>query len=207
MTHISSWIAALAVAAFAQTTDPPGAPVSSLAALPPRALMRIGTDLLRAPGNIRSFAISPDGRLAAAGDLRAPSPRMTIFDVPTGRRVKQFVAPGNGRSWGWVETAAFSPDGTKLLWGEMSGEVALWDLETDRLLFRHRRRGRGHPPSAGGETQGDFARFHDADARTFGLHARRKTPDRGASSARRSVSGMSAMAGSCARSVRRLAST
>ena len=33
---------------------------------------------------------------------------------------------------------AFSPDGTKLLWGEHDGEVALWDLPGDRLLFREK---------------------------------------------------------------------
>src|SRR5262249_28832079 len=94
--------------------------------LPPRAPARIGTALLRTTGNIRSFALSPGGRLVAAGDLRAPSPRITIFDVKTGRRVKQLLAPENRQ--GWVETVAFSPDGRKLLWGEESGEVALWDL-------------------------------------------------------------------------------
>ncbi len=36
----------------------------------------------------------------------------------------------------WVECLAFSPDGTKLLWGEYLGKVALWDLTGDRLLFR-----------------------------------------------------------------------
>jgi WD40 repeat protein/beta-lactamase regulating signal transducer with metallopeptidase domain len=102
--------------------------------LPLHALLRIGTDLMRAPGNIRSFALSPGGQLVAAGDLNAPSPRITIFDLRSGRRVKQLLAPENRP--GWVETVAFSPDGTKLLWGEESGEVALWDLSTDRLLFR-----------------------------------------------------------------------
>jgi WD40 repeat protein len=135
MTHVSGWIAALAVAAFAQTTDPPGAPAASPEPLPPRARLRIGTDLLRTPGNIRSFALSPDGRLVAAGDLNPPSPRITIFEVRTGRRSKQLVAPRH-RQVGWVETVTFSPDGTKLLWGEESGEVALWDLSADRLLFR-----------------------------------------------------------------------
>jgi RNA polymerase sigma factor (sigma-70 family) len=106
--------------------------------LPPRALARIGTDLLRTPGNIRSFALSPGGRLVAAGDLRAPSARITIFDVPTGRSSGRFVAPGNGRGRGWVESAAFSPDGTMLLCGEMDGHVTMWDLSTDRLLFRQK---------------------------------------------------------------------
>jgi WD40 repeat protein len=35
-----------------------------------------------------------------------------------------------------VDSVAFSPDGTKLLSGESGGEVALWDLEGNRLLFR-----------------------------------------------------------------------
>src|SRR5262249_11708151 len=119
--------------------EPPSGPAGATVTqppLPPRARLRIGTDDLRTPGVIRSFALSPGGRLVAAGDLPAASPRITIFDVGTGRQVKQLVAPGNRQ--GWVETVAFSPDGTKLLWGEMSGEVALWDLSADRLLFRQR---------------------------------------------------------------------
>ena len=122
-------------AAMEEPNDRPKTDVAK-PSLPPRALARIGTDLLRTPGNIRSFALSPGGRLVAAGDLRAPSPRITIFDVRTGRRVKQLLAPENRP--GWVETVAFSPDGMKLLWGEESGEVALWDLSTDRLLFRRK---------------------------------------------------------------------
>ena len=127
----------LTLMASAGRSEEPAVSDAARASLPPHALLRIGTDLLRTPGNIRSFALSPGGRLVAAGDLRAPSPRITIFDVRTGRRVKQLVAPGN-RPGGWVETVAFSPDGTKLLWGEESGEVALWDLSTDRLLFRQK---------------------------------------------------------------------
>jgi RNA polymerase sigma-70 factor (ECF subfamily) len=124
-------------AAVQQPSDRHETGVAKLS-LPPRALARIGTDLLRTPGNIRSFALSPGGRLVAAGDLRAPSPRITIFDVQTGRRFKQFVAPGNRRGHGWVETAAFAPDGTKLLCGEMDGHITLWDLSADRLLFRQK---------------------------------------------------------------------
>jgi WD40 repeat protein len=57
---------------------------------------------------------------------------VVIFDVGTGRRIKQLSAPG--KQGGWVEAVAFSPDGTKLVWGDYRGEVALWDLSGDRLL-------------------------------------------------------------------------
>jgi WD40 repeat protein len=107
--------------------------------LPPHALLQIGTRDLRTPSNIRSCAISPDGRLVAAGDLHAPDTRITIFDVRSGRQVKQLVT-ARDRS-GWFDTAAFSPDGSKLLGGEMSGEVALWDLPADRLLYRQKLHG------------------------------------------------------------------
>jgi WD40 repeat protein len=115
----------------------PGDPAetdAARAALPPRALLRFGTDDLRRDNFIRDLAFSPDGRLIAAEDSNAPSPRVVVFSVRTGRKVKQLVAAG--KLGGGVGTFAFSPDGTKLLWGEHDGEVALWDLETNRLLFR-----------------------------------------------------------------------
>ena len=88
-------VAVLALLLSAARSEEPAVRDAARASLPPRALVRIGTDLLRTPGNIRSFALSPGGRLVAAGDLHAPSPRITIFDVRTGRRVKQLVAPEN----------------------------------------------------------------------------------------------------------------
>ncbi len=104
--------------------------------LPPRALVKIGTDDLRMTNFLTAIAFAPDGRLIAAADANAPSPRVAIFDVRTGRRAKRLVAPGG--PMGSVQCVAFSPDGTRLLWGEMSGEVALWDLTGDRLLFREK---------------------------------------------------------------------
>jgi WD40 repeat protein len=106
------------------------------ASLPPRALARIGTDDLRTYGFFMSLAFSPDGRLVAASGANGPSPEVAIFDVRTGRRVKRLVAPGDAR--GWVQSMAFSPDGARLLWGEQGGEVALWDLSADRMLFRQK---------------------------------------------------------------------
>src|SRR5262249_42335802 len=79
-----------------------------------------------------------DGRSVAVAGGVAASPRVVIFDVRTGQEVKQIVAPGNRE--GGVGSLALSPDGTKLLWGEYDGQVALWDLPGNRLLFRERLR-------------------------------------------------------------------
>ena len=102
--------------------------------LPPRALVRIGSDELRTTDPFPAYAFVPDCRLIAAADDNSPSPQIAIFDVQSGWRVRKLAAPGNQQ--GMVGAVAFSPDGTKLLWGESGGEVALWDLEGNRLLFR-----------------------------------------------------------------------
>src|SRR5262249_34991487 len=118
--------------------EPANSPTTEVVrpSLPPRALLRIGTSDLRTQNPIMAIAFAPDGRLIGAADANAPSPRVAIFDVRSGRQDHSLVAPRNQQ--GWVESVAFAPDGTKLLWGEMSGEVALWDLPGGRLLFREK---------------------------------------------------------------------
>ena len=116
--------------------EPSDSPASDAARspLPPHALMRIGRDELRTTYELPAYTFSADGRLIAAADDNSPSPQIAIFDVQSGRRVRKLTAPGNQQ--GMVGSVAFSPDGTKLLSGESGGEVALWDLEGNRLLFR-----------------------------------------------------------------------
>jgi WD40 repeat protein len=121
-----------------QPSNPPDGQVAKRS-LPPRALLRIGRDDLRLQSFVNTIAFSPDGRHVAAAGPNTPSPRVVIFDIRTGRQVKQLIAPGNQE--GWVESVAYSPDGTKLLWGESSGVVALWGLVGDRLLFREKLHG------------------------------------------------------------------
>ena len=84
--------------------------------------------------SIWDIAFSPDGRLIAAAEGNNPVPRVAIFEVRTGHQVK-LLTP-HDRPPGWVGCMAFSPDGTKLMWGEIGGDVALWDLTNDRCLFR-----------------------------------------------------------------------
>jgi WD40 repeat protein len=103
-------------------------------ALPPRALLRIGTNDLRTHSSIAAVAFSRDGRLIAAAEMNTAVPRVSLFDVSAGRLVKLISPPDRPR--GWVKCVAFSPDQTKLAWGEIGGEIALWDLAHDRLLFR-----------------------------------------------------------------------
>jgi WD40 repeat protein len=97
-------------AAMQQPHDPPRTNFAKLS-LPPRALLRIGTDHLRMSANVLALAFLPDGRLLAVADANAPSSRVVIFDVQTGRPVKQHLAPGN--QGGCAVSVAYSPDGTK----------------------------------------------------------------------------------------------
>ena len=111
---------------------------SSKAALPARALIRLGSVKLRLYGFIRAIAFTPDGRFIAGAD-DGPGPRVAIFDVKTGRKVGQLIV--SGKRVGMIESVAISPDGAHLLWGESDGHVALWDLPGKRLLFRERMHG------------------------------------------------------------------
>jgi WD40 repeat protein len=108
--------------------------------LPPRALVRIGTDDLRTRNSISGIAFSPDGRFVAASESYYAVPRISLFDVRTGRLARLISPPDRVR--GSVQCVAFSPDGTELAWGESEGEVALWDLAHDRLVFREKLHGK-----------------------------------------------------------------
>src|SRR5436190_8295954 len=104
--------------------------------LPPRALLRIGTDNLRTQSFITDLAFSPDGRLIAAVAANASCPTVVLFDVKTGNLAKRLAVPDATKSR--TSSIAFSPDGARLLWGERDGHLVLWRLPDEQLVFRER---------------------------------------------------------------------
>lgn len=116
-----------------QPTGNSSAPRDAGAPLP-RALLQIGTNDLRTRDFIMALAFSPDGRQIAALAANEPFPTLALFDVATGKPARRLEIPDAANSR--VSCMAFAPDGTKLLWGESSGSLALWDLTDGTLLFR-----------------------------------------------------------------------
>ena len=114
---------------------------------------------------IRSFAFSPGGRLVAAG--RPPCPESAGHDLRRADRPAGQAARRTGESGGLGRDGRVLARRHETALGGNVGEVALWDLSADRLLFRqklHRSnvmdvkfspdgrlfasggRGRGYPP-------------------------------------------------------------
>ena len=108
--------------------------------LPPRALLRIGTDILRSRDfPITGIAFSPDGKLLAAAVANTPVATATLFDVSTGRQVKQIRLPAEAK--GWITCVAFSPDGLEARFGAKSegrSQCGTGLTQADQLLFREK---------------------------------------------------------------------
>jgi len=81
-----------------------------------------GDTTTRSHLDIRSIAISPDGRHVAAGLVTG---EIRIHALPDLDEVAILRPRG-----GWVEALEFSPDGRTLVSGSWSRTVHLWDLET-----------------------------------------------------------------------------
>jgi WD40 repeat protein len=72
------------------------------------------------------IALSPNGRLAAAGIGGAERTSIGIFDGKTGSLLR--TIEGVERMQGGLREAAFSPDGKRLAVAQRDGTVLIWDL-------------------------------------------------------------------------------
>lgn len=129
----------LRVAAEGQVAEPVSTPRTiglSDADQTLQPLMQLGTDSFRTREWISGIAFSPNGELIAAAPSNGSTPRARIFDVKTGRQRELLLL--SGKPEGYATCVAFSPDQTRLVWGEVTGFVALWDVPGKRPLFRER---------------------------------------------------------------------
>jgi WD40 repeat protein len=101
-----------------------------------RPILQLGSDNLSTRGFVTSIAFSPDSQLIAASAANAPTPTVWLFEIQSGVMTKR-IAPAD-KPAGWIQSLAFSPDQSRLAWGEVGGYVALWDLAVDRLVWREK---------------------------------------------------------------------
>jgi WD40 repeat protein len=73
----------------------------------------------------RSIALSPNGSVLAVAD---ESPRISLWNARTGQELAPMFSMGD------VVTAAFFPDGERLLTATKNGDLQAWDLKTRRII-------------------------------------------------------------------------
>jgi RNA polymerase sigma factor (sigma-70 family) len=93
-------------------------------ALPPGALLRLGTLRLRHGGPVGGVAFSPDGKTAATGGGFSDNV-IRLWDTATARELRSF----NGHTYN-ITGLAFTPDGKHLLSCALDQTVRLWDVAT-----------------------------------------------------------------------------
>jgi WD40 repeat protein len=86
-------------------------------------------ELARPGSALKHLAFSPEGGQLAAGCLT--SGRVTLWDVGTGKMVREF--PTVGCEW----SVEFSPDGKRLATGSNGAGAGLYEVETGHLIRRH----------------------------------------------------------------------
>src|SRR5262249_27746826 len=74
---------------------------------------------------VRGLALSPDGSLAVSG---AQDDTVRVWDVKSGKELRQLRGPGRDKAGDVVNGLAFSPEGTHVLGGTRGGHLWLWDV-------------------------------------------------------------------------------
>src|SRR6185369_8180451 len=87
--------------------------------------LRLGTLRFRHDTRVHSAAVSPDGKVIAAGG----GGRVVLWDAATGKQLRRLDLPPTG-----VTPLAFSPNGRTLATGSGDNLVRLWDAASGKLL-------------------------------------------------------------------------
>jgi WD40 repeat protein len=88
-------------------------------------------------GTVLAVALSPDGKLLAAGGLDR---MVRVWDMETGKRKHLLKPARKGAGPGWILSLVFSPD-SQLLASAGEGGITLWD--TTKGEARHTLEGHG----------------------------------------------------------------
>jgi WD40 repeat protein len=129
---LAAWGVVLGTLTAAAGAEPVAARTGKLdraaEALPPGAILRLGSSRLRTGAQIGGMAFAPDGKLLAAC---AADGVVRLWDAGTGNEVRVFRA----HPWGGAGIA-FSPDGNLLAIGSTNGTTSLWDVSAGKELRR-----------------------------------------------------------------------
>jgi WD40 repeat protein len=84
-------------------------------------------------GGIRCLALAPDGKTFASGNGTFEDCTVRVWDLASGKELT--CLRGHREA---VTAVAFSPDGRRLLSGDLVGTVRLWDVTAGKELARYR---------------------------------------------------------------------
>lgn len=104
------------------------------ASAPGDIAVRLSVDQFRIAGHVADLAVSPDGKQLVAIAPNRVTPTCWLIDAETLEQIEEIRLADDAK--GWISTITFSPDSQELLWGELHGYVAVWNLAEHRLVFR-----------------------------------------------------------------------